>query len=129
MMLCSEVGERYLWVDALCILQDDGDDKLEQINAMDAVCSRAYAIIVAAATHDADGGLAPVNGSRVAKCLTQDIDSRPMVATTLSASRHHISTAVSFQTAYSGLNISRASLVTEDSVHSKRPHFLAACTS
>ncbi|KAK3613537.1 hypothetical protein LTR56_027824, partial [Elasticomyces elasticus] len=32
--LVREIGERYLWVDALCIIQDDDDDRLEQIQHM-----------------------------------------------------------------------------------------------
>ncbi|KAI0173512.1 heterokaryon incompatibility protein-domain-containing protein [Hypoxylon sp. FL1284] len=80
MVLCSNLGERYLWVDALCIIQDGSDDKMEQINAMDAIYSRAHVTIVAAEADGANGGLAPVNGSRVVRYLAHDVDSRMMVA-------------------------------------------------
>jgi hypothetical protein len=43
----AEAGERYLWVDSLCIVQDDGDAKMVQINAMDKIYSCALATIVA----------------------------------------------------------------------------------
>ena len=43
------VGERYLWVDALCIMQDvDDDEKHHQIAAMDWLYSKAVLTIIAA---------------------------------------------------------------------------------
>ncbi|KAI0977230.1 heterokaryon incompatibility protein-domain-containing protein [Xylaria arbuscula] len=78
--LCSNLGERYLWVDALCIIQDGSEDKMEQINAMDAVYSRAHVTVVAAEADDADGGMPPVNGSRIVRYLAHDVGSRMMVA-------------------------------------------------
>ncbi|KAI1113549.1 heterokaryon incompatibility protein-domain-containing protein [Nemania sp. NC0429] len=79
--LCSNLGERYLWVDALCIIQDGSEDKMEQINAMDAVYSRAHVTVVAAEADDANGGMPPVNGSRIVRYLAHDVGSRMMVAT------------------------------------------------
>lgn len=45
--LCADIGYRYLWVDQLCIVQDDGDMKMEQINGMDAIYHKAVMTIVA----------------------------------------------------------------------------------
>jgi hypothetical protein len=47
MHLCADIGYRYLWVDRLCIVQDAGDMKMEQINAMDAIYHKAVMTIVA----------------------------------------------------------------------------------
>ena len=55
--LTKELGERYLWVDALCIVQDDLEDVQRQTAAMDSVFSGAALTIAAAAGDDADHGL------------------------------------------------------------------------
>ncbi|KAI9776985.1 MAG: hypothetical protein M1839_009129 [Geoglossum umbratile] len=66
MVLVSRAKERYLWVDALCIIQDDEESKNYQIQAMDRVYSSAIATIVAAAGADPSAGLPGVQpGSRV----------------------------------------------------------------
>ena len=44
---------RYLWVDALCILQDDSQQKSVQINQMDKIYAHASVTIVAATEPDA----------------------------------------------------------------------------
>lgn len=46
--LCRALGERYLWVDRFCIVQDDETSKHEQIRAMHFVYSSAKFTIVAA---------------------------------------------------------------------------------
>ncbi|KAF2492553.1 HET-domain-containing protein [Lophium mytilinum] len=47
MLFVSRIGERYLWVDSLCIVQDDDFMKLVQINAMDQIYTSAMVTIVA----------------------------------------------------------------------------------
>ncbi|MCJ1327708.1 hypothetical protein MMC10_004381 [Thelotrema lepadinum] len=55
--LVSRMGEKYLWVDALCILQDSLEDKAIQIPQMHKVYGKAILTIVAAHGQDADSGL------------------------------------------------------------------------
>jgi hypothetical protein len=54
-----ELGEKYLWVDSLCIVQDDGRDKHHQISQMDLIYSNAELTIVAAhyVENDSSSGL------------------------------------------------------------------------
>ncbi|KAJ9157238.1 HET-domain-containing protein [Pleurostoma richardsiae] len=55
--LTRDLEERYLWVDSLCIVQDDEAELLEQTAQMDAIYSGAVLTIIAAAGKDADAGL------------------------------------------------------------------------
>ena len=47
------MGEQYLWVDSLCIIQDDQERKMPEIMAMGRIYQRAALTIVAAAPADA----------------------------------------------------------------------------
>ena len=51
------MGERYLWTDALCILQENTEESLEQISYMDRVFSGAVCTIVAAQGATANSGI------------------------------------------------------------------------
>lgn len=57
MSVCTALNIRYLWVDALCIIQNDEQDKMTNINNMDMVYQRAVLTIVAATGEHADSGL------------------------------------------------------------------------
>lgn len=59
--VCLEIGETYLWVDSLCIVQDDPVYQKCQIDIMDFIYSEAVITIVAAAGDDADSGLPGVS--------------------------------------------------------------------
>ncbi|RMJ15182.1 hypothetical protein CDV36_005125 [Fusarium kuroshium] len=60
--LTSKMGERYLWVDALCIIQDDIKDLSHQTSRMDLVYSRALFTIIAACGDDSESGLSGLPG-------------------------------------------------------------------
>lgn len=51
------IGERFLWIDRLCIIQDDMRNKQAAINKMDAIFFNAYAVIIAGSGSNADSGL------------------------------------------------------------------------
>ncbi|KAK4198322.1 heterokaryon incompatibility protein-domain-containing protein [Triangularia verruculosa] len=56
------IGERYLWVDSLCIVQDEDEAKHAQIRDMAEIYGRALLTIVAADGDDADHGLRGIPG-------------------------------------------------------------------
>ncbi|RDW57108.1 hypothetical protein BP6252_13854 [Coleophoma cylindrospora] len=58
MLLCTLLGECYLWVDSLCIVQDDDEIKRVQISNMNLVYSSSVMTIVAAVGSDSNAGLA-----------------------------------------------------------------------
>jgi len=57
MRFVRELGYRYLWVDALCILQDSIEEKRRLIHGMGHIYENAICTIVEAAGADADAGL------------------------------------------------------------------------
>ncbi|KAI9730208.1 MAG: hypothetical protein M1834_005972 [Cirrosporium novae-zelandiae] len=57
MFLVSQIKERYLWVDSLCIIQDDAECKHSQIAAMDQIYTHAIATIIAVSGDSARSGL------------------------------------------------------------------------
>src|ERR1700761_6968494 len=63
--LTKALGARYLWIDALCIVQDDSDEiKKIHLEKMDAIYSCSVVTIAAASGHHADCGLPGVTASR-----------------------------------------------------------------
>ncbi|CZR60207.1 uncharacterized protein PAC_10103 [Phialocephala subalpina] len=64
MKLVVELGGKYLWIDRLCILQDDENDKAQQIPCMDSIYSLAELTIIAASGSDAHDGVAGLSVPR-----------------------------------------------------------------
>ncbi|KAM7219753.1 Heterokaryon incompatibility protein (HET) domain containing protein, partial [Rhypophila decipiens] len=61
-----DIGERYLWCDALCLVQNNAQDVRSGLDVMDYIYERALFTIVGACGHDADAGLPGVlPGSRM----------------------------------------------------------------
>ncbi|KAK6854136.1 hypothetical protein PG995_009229 [Apiospora arundinis] len=58
------LGQRYLWVDQLCIDQNDGPTRAAQVAQMDKIYANAHLTIVAAAGQDASYGLPGVGDRR-----------------------------------------------------------------
>jgi hypothetical protein len=57
MYACAKLGHRHLWVDSLCIVQDDEDDVKEQIAHMSDIYSGAFLTVIAAWGEYSDSGL------------------------------------------------------------------------
>ncbi|CAH0052451.1 unnamed protein product [Clonostachys solani] len=55
--LTAELGVPYLWVDSVCIVQDDAETQKEQLRGMGAVYANAYLTIVASSGEDANAGI------------------------------------------------------------------------
>jgi len=69
---CRRLGETYLWVDRFCIIQDDPQDKGEQIVAMAAIYWLAkFAIIVT--DGDSDSGIAGIGHERAQQQISDEI--------------------------------------------------------
>jgi hypothetical protein len=64
MEACRQLDERYLWVDILCIEQDNEKDFNSQVYAMDVIYSRARLVLVAADGSHMNAGLCGVSRSR-----------------------------------------------------------------
>lgn len=61
MTVVRSLGLRLLWIDAVCIVQDDPEHKARDIPNMDILYGRAFATIVALSGNNADAGLPGVN--------------------------------------------------------------------
>lgn len=61
MHLCLELNDRYLWVDSLCIIQDDPLVQKHQIDITDTIYASAVLTIVAGAGDRANAGLPGVS--------------------------------------------------------------------
>ena len=55
--ITEALGERYLWVDSCCIIQDDEQDKLKHVSQMDLIYNLATVTIIASSGKSATSGL------------------------------------------------------------------------
>jgi hypothetical protein len=85
--LCRRLGQRYLWVDCLCIVQDDLEEKMRLIHGMGQVYENASLTIFAVSGSNADHGLAGVTARKdLRREKTYSIDTK-MGALTLALAR------------------------------------------
>ena len=73
MRLVNLLGQRYLWVDCLCIVQDDHESMNSNIGRMDTIYANAYFTIIAADGDNADYGLRGIGGGSQPRHISQSI--------------------------------------------------------
>jgi hypothetical protein len=76
--LTERLKIRYLWVDAICLVQNDPEDVRRGVQVMDQVYKRSYLTIIAACGYNASAGLPGMKpfsrkGSRIAFPITPNI--------------------------------------------------------
>lgn len=74
MKLLKLLGQRYLWVDRLCILQDDAQTKHSQLHLMGDIYTNAYLTIIDASGWDANHGLRGIQGVTEPRHLSPFMD-------------------------------------------------------
>lgn len=67
----KKLDYRYLWIDALCIIQDSTDDWSTEASRMAEVYGGASVTLVAAASSDSDGGLFQHHTNPSSSCVIQ----------------------------------------------------------
>lgn len=75
MVLVEKISERYLWVDALCIISDDAAVRQTAISNMDNIYAGSLLTIVAETCSSADDPLRGVSTERYCKQITRAISS------------------------------------------------------
>lgn len=74
------LGVRYLWIDSLCIVQDDRDDWERESAQMSSIYKRAYLTIAALrAGSDSEGFLHPREPASARSCFAQGVHIYPAV--------------------------------------------------
>lgn len=92
--LVSRLGERYLWIDSLCIVQDSSPEKMEQIANMGNIYSRAVLTLVAANGSSCHAGLPGVRpGSRTSFQHTEKVNGM-LLATELLDIHHTVDPSI-----------------------------------
>ena len=84
MRVVRDLGFRYLWTDAICIIQDDREEKAQLIAEMDVVYARATLTIVAAEGTTANSSLPGIlpNSRKASQVFTYSPSMKFLVAAT-----------------------------------------------
>ncbi|KAI0448832.1 hypothetical protein F5B21DRAFT_496299, partial [Xylaria acuta] len=61
MEACKRLDQQYLWVDRLCIVQDDKKDKYKQIRSLEAIYSCAKLVVVVVCGDSIHSGLTGIH--------------------------------------------------------------------
>jgi hypothetical protein len=75
--ITREIGLRYLWIDSLCIIQDDPLDVDRECAVMSSIYNRCYCMIAASDSSNGDGGcfkLHPSSKTRTTSIQCRSID-------------------------------------------------------
>ncbi|KAF7870343.1 hypothetical protein EAF04_004089 [Stromatinia cepivora] len=73
MRFSQQLGIQYLWVDALCIIQDSDSDKALQIGTMGTIYAHSKVTLIAASGKNAEAGLPGIQNPRTGKQTQIDI--------------------------------------------------------
>lgn len=60
MDICFQLGQKYLWADIPCLIQDDEEDKRDQMETMKSIYTSACAVLIAAYGDSMDFGISGV---------------------------------------------------------------------
>ncbi|KAH8646785.1 heterokaryon incompatibility protein-domain-containing protein [Xylariales sp. PMI_506] len=72
--LCSRIAQKYLWVDAICLIQNDPVDVQRGIEVMDLIYEKAFLTIIAANGDSASSGLpGVVEGTRLSANIVTEV--------------------------------------------------------
>src|SRR3569833_2561032 len=63
MLFVRKMGLQYLWVDSLCLVQDDPEDLKSGVESMDTIYEQSLFTIIAAGAPDANHGLRGVKNN------------------------------------------------------------------
>jgi hypothetical protein len=72
MEICKKLKIRYLWVDMLCIVQDDPQSKHSEIQNMGNIYEGAYVTVIAASGINAESGIWGIPAEEGARKRTRD---------------------------------------------------------
>ncbi|KAF8835566.1 HET-domain-containing protein [Paxillus ammoniavirescens] len=88
MVVMRNLGKWYLWVDSLCIKQDNEEEKLVQISIMSAIYNGAWATLICISGQSAHSGIPRVSTSDgIIPQLTCKIDGRRLLSVMPTLSR------------------------------------------
>jgi hypothetical protein len=94
--LVSKLGERYLWIDALCILQDDPGDTKVQKQRVSYIYSNAVVTVTAGVGDSVEAGLSrlssPANSAEGVNELACDLERIGLGAENLSGTDSSVPT-------------------------------------